>query len=117
MKVLADNALAQELYFGLMTAELNQFSSKNFDRIASVVNLVSIALAGKVVDRSVEAAIDGCMRCLNEVDAKFEKYGSWRLTEYDIMAVCAGITKIEESLPLLTLQDLRNAKWKLEEME
>ena len=113
MKSTVD-VFAQELRFGLMTAQLNQFSSKNFDRIAGIINLLMFALEGKIVDKSVEAAIDGAARVMNEVDARYEKFGTRRMSEYDILAVSAGIEKIEEQLPKLTITELRAAQIKLE---
>jgi hypothetical protein len=117
MKVLADNALAQELHFGLFAISNGAMNDKNFQRISSVVNLAMIALSGKIVDRGIEAAIDGCARTLREVDARYEKLGSWALNEFQVASIRAGVLKIEESLHLLTMQDLRMAQYQLEQMK
>jgi len=104
------DVLAQELRFGLMTAEVGHFNDKNFQRVASVINLVSIALQGKEVDRSVEVAIDGAIRTMNEIDERITRLGSHSLNEFQIAAISAGIQKIEETLPKLSINELREAK-------
>jgi len=117
MKPKTEEALLFELHTGLLAISNGAMNENNFQRISSIVNLIMVALSGKIVDRSVEAAIDGCARTLQEIDARFEKQGSWALNDFQVASIRAGILKIEESLPLLSMDDIRAAQIVLEGMK
>jgi hypothetical protein len=101
---------AQDLRFPLMAAELGHFNTDAFDKIGAALNVIWAAVELKPLrDPSIKVVIEGGMRTMNEVSARGDKTGTWKLTQTELASVTAAANKAEQALPHLTGIDLRNA--------
>ena len=101
---------AKELHFGLMAAEVGAFNKQNFDRIGAALNVIWAALYNQG-DRFKQqmAVVEGGMAAMNDCAKRGDATGVWQLRNFEQLAVAAAISKAEEVLPLLTVNEMHKA--------